>query len=79
MLYIEEHELNLKGLFKRLDRDNDEFISLKEFKLSLKELFRVTAKDEEVEAVFEKFDTARSFRLNQEEFELAIFGEAPTE
>lgn len=40
-------------------------------------LLGIHANDDELETIFEEFDTDKTFKLNYEEFEEAILGEKP--
>ena len=57
-----------------MDRDNDEYISLREFSGAVIKLLGITASEEDFERVFEEFDSDRTFKLSLEEFEEAILG-----
>lgn len=71
---MEEQGYNIRTLFRRLDKDNDDFLSFREFTNAAKRLFGVQATDDEFERVFEKIDTDRSYKLNLGEFEQAVLG-----
>jgi Ca2+-binding EF-hand superfamily protein len=58
-----------------LDKDNDEFLSIREFKGAIQTMFGIKATEDEFEHLFEKFDTDRTYKLNLEEFEEAIYGQ----
>jgi Ca2+-binding EF-hand superfamily protein len=72
---MEEQNFNIKTLFRRLDKDNDEFISIREFKGAVEKIFGIHVTDDEFERVFEKFDMERTYKLSLESFEEAIYGE----
>lgn len=72
---MEEQGYNIRTLFRRLDRDVDEYLSIREFKTAVRKLFGINAPDEEIERVFEEFDADRTYKMGLDEFEIAIYGE----
>lgn len=56
-----------------MDRDDDEYISVREFSGAVRKLLGINASDEDFDRVFEEFDSDRTFKLSFEEFEEAFF------
>lgn len=57
--------------FKELDQDNDAFLDIMEFEVSIQKIFPSIDHDDMIE-VFDRFDLNRSGQISIDEFKTAI-------